>query len=188
MRATIGRAGLTEKELAQGTRAATAGAKRLRASLDAKRYGFDAILDDRQAVAEAQAEGKRLSRLADTLVVDGIGGSALGALALEAALRPRKKRLVILDNVDPEVVSAKLASLDAKRTAVNVVTKSGSTAETAANMLILLAWMEKRLGPGHVKRWCATTDPAKSELLTLARRLDMRTLPVPPTSADGSRC
>ena len=127
----------------------------------------------------AQAEARRLSRLADTLVVDGIGGSALGALALEAALRPKRKRLVILDNVDPEVVSARLASLDAERTAVNVVTKSGSTAETAANLLILLEWMEERLGPRHVKRWCATTDPEKSELLTLARRLRMATLAVP---------
>jgi len=180
LRATIGRAGLTDRELAQGARAAVAGGKRLRRALDAGRYGFDAVLDDRKALEAARAEGRRLSRLADTLVVDGIGGSALGALALEAALRPRRKRLVILDNVDPEVVSARLASLDPERTAVNVVTKSGSTAETAANMLILLEWMEERLGPRHVKRWCATTDPEKGELLKLAHRLGMPTLPVPP--------
>ena len=157
-----------------------AGGKRLRRALDAGRYGFDAILDDRRALEAARAEGRRLSRLADTLVVDGIGGSALGALALEAALRPKRKRLVILDNVDPEVVSARLRSLDPKRTAVNVVTKSGGTAETAANMLILLDWMEKRLGASYVKRWCATTDPEQGELLKLARRLGMPTLAVPP--------
>ena len=180
LRASIGRAGLTDRELAQGRRAAVAGGKRLRRALDAGRYGFDAVLDDRKALEAARAEGRRLSRLADTLVVDGIGGSALGALALEAALRPRRKRLVILDNVDPEVVSARLASLDPERTAVNVVTKSGSTAETAANMLILLDWMEERLGPRQLKRWCATTDPEKGELLKLARRLGMSTLSVPP--------
>ena len=50
-------------------------------------------------------------RLADTLVVDGIGGSALGALALETAFRPRR-RLAVLDNVDPEGVAAKLSGLD----------------------------------------------------------------------------
>ncbi|HET9315600.1 MAG TPA: hypothetical protein VFQ51_08415, partial [Vicinamibacteria bacterium] len=86
LRETIGRAGLTARELAQGTRAAVAGGKRLRRALDASRYGFDAILDDRGALEAARAEGRRLSRLVDTLVVDGIGGSALGALALEAAL------------------------------------------------------------------------------------------------------
>jgi glucose-6-phosphate isomerase len=180
LRDTIGRAGLSERELGAGVRAAAAGQKRLRRALDARRYGFDEILDDRAAVEAAVREGRRLSRLADTLVVDGIGGSALGPLALEAALRPRKKRLVILDNVDPEVVAARLRGLDPERTAVNVITKSGSTAETAANMLVLMQRLEKALGPGYLRRWCATTDPQKSELLTLARRLGVPTLPVPP--------
>ena len=99
--------------------------------------------------------------MTDTLVVDGIGGSALGALALETALASGRARLKILDNVDPEQVHAALADLDPKRTAVNVVTKSGSTAETMANLLVLLRWMEKHLGPRHVRRWCATTDPSK---------------------------
>lgn len=179
LRATIGRGGLTDTELARATRAADAGAKRLRRAVDAGRYGFDGILDDRKAIEAARAEGRRLARLGDTLVVDGIGGSALGALALEAALRPKGRRLVILDNVDPEVVSARLAGLDPERTAVNVVTKSGSTAETAANMLILMDWMEQRLGKGYLKRWCATTDPEKGELRALATRLRLATLSVP---------
>ena len=60
-------------------------------------------------------------------VVNGIGGSALGPLALcSRRMRPAKRRLVVLDNVDPEGVAAKLAGLDPKRTAVNAITKSGS--------------------------------------------------------------
>ena len=153
---------------------------RLRRTLDAGQQGFDAILDDRAAVSAAVREGRRLARLADTLVLDGIGGSALGPLALQTALRPRRRRLVVLDNVDPEGVSAKLQGLDAARTAVNVVTKSGSTAETMANLLILLDWMERRLGPRHVRRWTATTDPKKGELLVLARRLGIPALQIPP--------
>ena len=153
---------------------------RLRRTLDAGQQGFDAILDDRPAVSAAVREGRRLARLADTLVLDGIGGSALGPLALQTALRPRRRRLVVLDNVDPEGVSAKLQGLDAARTAVNVVTKSGSTAETMANLLILLDWMERRLGPRHVRRWTATTDPKKGELLVLARRLGIPALQIPP--------
>ncbi|HET8648264.1 MAG TPA: glucose-6-phosphate isomerase, partial [Vicinamibacteria bacterium] len=124
-------------------------------------------------------EGRRLAALADTLVVDGIGGSALGALALQTALRPRGRRLVIFDNVDPEGVQARLATLDPQRTAVNAVTKSGSTAETMANLLVLLEWMEKRGGASHLQRWCATTDPEKGDLLVLARRLGLPVLQVP---------
>jgi glucose-6-phosphate isomerase len=175
----IGPAGLTDSEVREACRAAEAGRRRLRRLVDDGSQGFDAALDDRAAVRAAEAEGRRLRRMADTLVVDGIGGSALGSLALETALRPRR-RLVVLDNVDPEAVHRKLASLDPRRTAVNVVTKSGSTAETMANLLVLLAWMERRLGPRHIRRWSATTDPERGDLLTLARRLGIPTFAVPP--------
>ncbi len=175
----IGKAGFTAKQIRTACHRASAGTRRLKKSLDSGRYGFDAVLDDRRALVASLAEGRRLRRLADTLVVDGIGGSALGALALETALASGRARLRILDNVDPEQVHVALAGLDPKRTAVNVVTKSGSTAETMANLLVLLRWMEKKLGPRHVRRWCATTDPSKGDLLTLARRLGIPTVAIP---------
>jgi glucose-6-phosphate isomerase len=178
LRERIGRAGLSSAELAAGCRRAARRAAALRRALDAGRYGFDALLDDRRAAAASEREGRRLARLAETLIVDGIGGSALGALALYTALRP-KRRLVILDNVDPESVGAKLAALDPARSAVAAITKSGSTAETMANLLVLLAWMERRLGPRHVRRWTAITDPKQGDLLILARRLGIPRLPVP---------
>jgi len=175
----VGAAGFDRAELAAACARAASAMKTLRRTLDSGSQGWDAILDDRAARAAAVREGRRLARLADTLVLDGIGGSALGPLALETALRPRRGRLVVFDNVDPEGVRARLASLDPRRTAVNVITKSGSTAETMANLLILLDWMERRLGPGHLRRWTATTDPRKGDLLTLARRLGIPTLEIP---------
>jgi glucose-6-phosphate isomerase len=175
----VGRAGFTRQQIRTACRKAVPKLHRLRNNLDSGRYSFDAILDGRAMAAQTVLEARRLRRMADTLVVDGIGGSALGALALETALGPPGRRLVILDNVDPERVHASLAGLDPERTAVNVVTKSGSTAETMANLLVLLHWMESRLGSRHFKRWCATTDPKKGDLLTLARRLGIPTLPVP---------
>jgi glucose-6-phosphate isomerase len=176
----VGPAGFSKEQIVAACRRAEPAVRRLRKSLDRGTYGFDAILDDRRAIAACQREGERLRRLADTLVVNGIGGSALGALALQTALGPPRKRLVVLDNVDPERVSASLAGLTPERVAVNVVTKSGSTAETMANLAVLLSFMEKRLGPRHVRRWCATTDPKRGDLLALARRLGFPTLPVPP--------
>ena len=175
----VGSAGFTLVDVRTACRRAAAPIQRLRRQRDAGRCGFDSILDDRRALAASVAQGRRLARLADTLVVDGIGGSALGALALERALGPHRRRLVILDNVDPERVHGALAGLDPERTAVDVVTKSGSTAETMANLLVLLDWMEKRLGPRHVRRWCATTDPKKGDLLVLARRLGIPTVSIP---------
>jgi glucose-6-phosphate isomerase len=176
----VGASGFSRADLAAACARAASGTKTLRRTLDSGAQGWDAILDDRPARDAAVREGRRLARVADTLVLDGIGGSALGPLALQTALRPKRRRLVVLDNVDPEGVRARLAALDPARTAVNVVTKSGSTAETMANLLILLDWMERRLGPRHVRRWSATTDPAKGDLLALARRLGIPTLEIPP--------
>jgi glucose-6-phosphate isomerase len=176
----IGSAGFSKDQIQTACRRAEPALRRLRLSLDRGKHGFDAVLDDRRAISACKREAERLRRLADTLLVNGIGGSALGALALQTALRPQRKRLVVLDNVDPERISASLAGLNPERVAVNVVTKSGSTAETMANLAVLLAWMEKGLGPRHVRRWCATTDPKQGDLLTLARRLGFPTLSVPP--------
>jgi len=178
LRERVGPAGFGRDEIRRAARAAAPGLRRLRRRLDSGEYGFDAILDGRALIEKSRREGRRLARLADTLVVDGIGGSALGALALQTALRP-KRRLVILDNVDPEGVAARLASLVPKRTAACVITKSGSTAETMANLLVLLDWTERKLGRNHVRRWSAVTDPKRGDLLTLARRLGIPTLPVP---------
>jgi glucose-6-phosphate isomerase len=175
----IGNAGLAPAEIRTGCRAAVQCQRRLRDDLAAGKYGFDAILDDRRMIQASIREGQRLGRLADTLLVNGIGGSALGPLALQSAMRPAKRRLIVLDNVDPEGFAAKLAGLDPARTAVNAITKSGSTAETMASMLYLLRWMEKSLGPRHVRHWSATTDPKKGDLLTLARRLGIPTLQIP---------
>ena len=175
---SVGAAGLTREEIAAACRRADDSRRRLREAVDSGRIGFDAVLDDADAIEACRREGRRLARLADTLVVDGIGGSALGALALETAFRPRR-RLAVLDNVDPEGVAAKLAGLDPERTAVNVITKSGSTAETMANLLVVLGWMERRLGPGHARRWSATTDPKRGDLRTLAERLGIPILAVP---------
>jgi len=175
----VGSAGLGRGDIRLGCRAAAFAMRRLRQGLDAGQYGFDAILDDRRMIAASVREGQRLARLADVLIVNGIGGSALGPLALQSAMRPQKRRLIALDNVDPEGFAAKLAGLDPKRTAVDVITKSGSTAETMANLLILLKWMERALGPRHVHHWTATTDPKKGDLLVLARRLGIPALAIP---------
>jgi glucose-6-phosphate isomerase len=177
----VGEAGLDPGEIAAGCQRAAAAARALRAALAEGRHGFDAILDDARAAAASVREGRRLARLADTLAVDGIGGSALGALALQTALRPRRKRLVVFDNVDPEGVAARLEGLAARRTAVAAITKSGSTAETMANLLVLLQWMRRRLGSAYARRFAAVTDPGKGDLLTLARRLGVPALAVPPS-------
>lgn len=86
----------------------------------------------------------------DNILVLGIGGSALGGIAVtEALLKPywnllspeqrdNFPRIFFLDNIDPDQIEGLLEILDLKRTLVNVITKSGSTAETMSQFLSLI--------------------------------------------------
>ncbi|MFZ5587503.1 MAG: glucose-6-phosphate isomerase [Thermodesulfobacteriota bacterium] len=138
------------------------------------------------------AQAGRLRGLADNLVVLGIGGSALGATAVDMALNgvfrhslPRKPdgmRLFVADNSDPRLVAGLLEGLDPKRTAFNVISKSGSTAETAAQFLLVLERLERALGRDEARRrLLVTTDPAAGSLRPLAEREGFPSLPVPPS-------
>ncbi|WP_276258238.1 glucose-6-phosphate isomerase [Haloglomus litoreum] len=73
---------------------------------------------------------------ADHVLTVGIGGSALGAVTVSAALGLADRHHT-LDNVDPEETRRLLDSLPLERTAVNVVSRSGTTAETLANFLVV---------------------------------------------------
>src|SRR5581483_3904495 len=82
---------------------------------------------------------------------------------------PGGPRLIVLDNVDPGPAAAALALLNPKRTAVCVIAKSGSTAETLSTFLIVREWMRKSLGRRARAQFIAITDPEKGDLLQIAR-------------------
>ena len=131
----------------------------------------------------------------DNLIVLGIGGSALGNIALQSALNPttynllpRKlrggPRLFVLDNVDPEFVGNTLDEVARsdpkfKRTIINVVSKSGETAETAAQFIIARNMLKKKLGKNYADHIVAVTDPAKGTMRSICDAEGYATLPVP---------
>jgi len=136
---------------------------------------------------------RRYRQLTTDLVVLGIGGSALGNLAVQGALNPatynllsdRQRggpRLFVLDNVDPALVADTLKMLGRrlKSTLFNVISKSGETAETAAQFLIVRELLRKRLGEGFAERIVATTDMEKGTLRDIAAADGCAMLPVPP--------
>ena len=94
----------------------------------------EAIRESWKAIAAVDATGL------DTVLLVGIGGSALGpALAIEALGAPSGRRLVLLDTVDPEGVKKILSTVTLERTLVIVASKSGSTTETMTAMRIVEA-------------------------------------------------
>ena len=127
----------------------------------------------------------------DNVLVLGIGGSALGAQALsEALLKPywnlldKEKRdnfprIFFLDNIDPDQITALLDILDLKKTLVNVITKSGSTAETMSQFMIIKDRLYELLGDDYRKNIVATTDKQSGILRQLANEEGYKTFVVP---------
>jgi glucose-6-phosphate isomerase len=118
----------------------------------------------------------------------GIGGSALGPMALHRALShpyhnvlpEGRPRIHFAENTDPSTLGGILDVADPDGTWVNVVTKSGSTAETMANFLVIRGFLVEALGNfGYQERTIATTDPEEGFLKEIADREDLRTLPIP---------
>jgi glucose-6-phosphate isomerase len=128
----------------------------------------------------------------DNFVVLGIGGSALGNTALASALnhpyhnllpsaqRQGRPRLFVLDNVDPDQFAGFLSVVDLDRTLFNVITKSGSTAETMAQFLIVRKALSDRVGRSHVDRIVCTTDPREGELRKIVESEGYRSFDIPP--------
>lgn len=128
----------------------------------------------------------------EDVVVLGIGGSGLGAIALRDALlgpfwnersgeeREHFPRLHVLDNPDPVTFKALLDHVDPARALFNVVSKSGSTAETMAQYLVARERVEAAVGAEHARgHFLFTTDPAVGALRQIAEAEEIPALPVP---------
>jgi len=111
----------------------------------------------------------------DHVLVLGTGGSSLGGQTL-VALADRGfgpagggPRLVFLDNVDPDTMAAVLGALDLARTGVLAISKSGGTAETLAQALVLLPALERAVGWARMAAHAAViTEPGESPLARMA--------------------
>lgn len=124
----------------------------------------------------------------ENLVVLGIGGSALGNIALQAALNPpthnlmrenrRGPRLFVLDNVDPANFAAVMDVCPPEKTLFNVISKSGETAETAAQFMIVRDMLDKHTADpaSHI---VAVTDPERGTMRKICDEAGYDTLPVP---------
>lgn len=146
-------------------------------------------LPEDAVLTQIETMAAQIRRQCEAFVVFGIGGSALGPMAVHQALQhlhynelPAEKRggprFYVEDNVDPERMAALLDVIDPGKTCFNVITKSGSTSETMAQMMILTRLLKDR-GLDVAEHVIATTDAEKGNLIQIAKRLGLRTLYVP---------
>jgi len=135
---------------------------------------------------------RELSKKIDVYLSLGIGGSYLGIEATVKALThtyfnqlPRDKRgdapeiYFLGQNLDPDFFLDILDMIEGKRLGINVISKSGTTAETAIAFRIVRKLIETWAGEKAFDFIFATTDKTRGALKKLAGEKGYRTFVVP---------
>jgi len=146
--------------------------------------GFIDAAKDKNKYKKTKETAQWVRENSKDLVVLGIGGSSLGGKTIISSLTNRfankAPRVTFADNIDPDYFAELMESLDLKSTVFNVISKSGSTAETMAQFLYIYEKLLKKLGQKEaVSRIVLTTDPSKGALRPLERSMGFKTLEVP---------
>ena len=193
MEAFVGEKGIQEEEIAaiaaeieDAEKAMVA--KRANGGMDWRDlpYNQDQVVED---ILEYAAWAKEEF---DAFVVLGIGGSALGPIALQQALNhpyynelSKEKRggwpkFYVADNVDPERLVYLFQTIDPARTLFNVTSKSGGTSETMSQFMIIKSMLEEQLGKEEAaKHIVCTTDAEKGNLRPICDQEGYKSFVIP---------
>lgn len=147
----------------------------------AGKIGFLKLLDS--PLSEIEDAARKLRGKFDNLVVCGVGGSQLGARAIENALSQKNKKKLYFagDTMDPQTISSLTRIIDFKKTAFNIISKSGSTLETISCFLYFWNALKKEVGKERVaEHFVLTTDPQEGPLRQIAQKYNILSLSIPP--------
>ena len=116
------------------------------------------------------AAAERIRDTSEVLVVVGIGGSYLGARAGIELLRPKDGVEVIFagNALSPDDLNDKLDRLGDRDFSINVISKSGTTLESAVAFRIFRNLLERKYGTAAKRRIYATTDAQRGLLKGIA--------------------
>ncbi|MBQ1827279.1 MAG: glucose-6-phosphate isomerase, partial [Erysipelotrichaceae bacterium] len=140
---------------------------------------------DKEEFARVKQCAQEIRENADVLIVAGIGGSYLGARSaiemMKGLYHDEKPEIIYTGNtVSSTYLSQVLRHIEGKSVYLNVISKSGSTTETAVSFRIFQQYIVDKYGVEESKkRIIATTDKAKGTLKELADKKGYRTFVVP---------
>lgn len=149
------------------------------------------LADNTQLVDAINIYAQSIQGKFDNVVVLGIGGSALGGLAVtEALLKPYWNvlskeqrngfpRIFFLDNIDPDQIKGLMDAIDIEKTLFNVISKSGTTAETMSQYIIFHSMLKEKLGENYKNNLVVTTDQNKGVLRQICKDENLLSFPVP---------
>ena len=126
----------------------------------------------------------------DSVVIFGIGGSALGPIALQQAINhpfynelPSSERkypkFYVADNIDPERLVYLLDVIDISKTLFIIISKSGNTSETMSQFMIIKNMLDQKENNLSQKNIVCITDKEKGNLIKLANQNGFKTFYIP---------
>jgi glucose-6-phosphate isomerase len=141
-----------------------------------------ALLDDAEALQQAELSAAALRRGCDRLVVIGTGGASLGGQTL-CALAPERERVQFLDNCDPNSCAEALSLMGRMRVRWLAISKSGETVETLATVAAVMEqYAREGIAPQLAQDMLVITGSGDSTLRRLAQAQGWRVLGHPEIS------
>ncbi len=183
--------GLTPKAISAYRKAAAGAVENLKQNRGKGWLGWTELpYNQTEIVKDIKETARKIRKTAKNFVVLGIGGSALGPIAVFQALchlhynelpaRTRKgPKFYVEDNVDPERMDALFDVIDVENTVFNVITKSGATSETMTQYLVIIDRLKAKLGKDYKDRIIATTSASAGNLIKIAASEGFKTYYIP---------
>ncbi|MEK6635969.1 MAG: glucose-6-phosphate isomerase [Planctomycetota bacterium] len=183
--------GITEQELRDIESLAARYVKDLKEERASGKLQFLDLPYDKKVLSKILKTTNSLKGKFKNFLVVGIGGSALGNIAIHTALnhpfynilsdagRNGCPRVFVLDNIDPDRFSGLMEIFKPEETLFNFITKSGTTVETMSQFLIITKLLYDRLGNGYKEHIVATTDSEKGTLREITKREGFESFVIP---------
>lgn len=140
---------------------------------------------DKEEFTRMKSIAEDVRNKCDVFIVCGIGGSYLGSRAaiemINGLYAQKKPEIIFMGNTFSSTYIAQVMNyIKNKEVCVNVISKSGTTTETALAFRLLKQFMETKYGKAEAaKRIVATTDKAKGTLKTIAEKEGYETFVIP---------
>ncbi len=139
---------------------------------------------DKEEFSRIKEVAAKVRENTEVFVVCGIGGSYLGARAaiemMNGLYGDNKPEIIYMGNTfSSTYISQVMNHIKDKEVTVNVISKSGTTTETALAFRILKQFMEEKYGEDSKNRIIATTDKARGTLKALADKEGYETFVIP---------
>lgn len=126
-----------------------------------KDVGFFRIAEREDIWKDCQELAQEKKKLFKNLLVVGVGGSSLGARALDEL--KKSGTLFFLDNVDPFAIEETLQQIRLEETCFCFISKSGSTLETLGTLEVLQALLKSK-GLDLAQQSVVITEPRSNSL------------------------